>query len=154
MRKPPVTASAAKILGVAVLLMAFGGCSADDVELNGGVFDAIGIGTNSKVKSKEPMMAARSPIVLPPNLDRLPQPGEQQGAVAADVAAIDDPDKKIEVDRVALERQQAAYCKVNYEQAIAHGDRTTAELANGPLGPCRGSVLSSVDINLPPIEQK
>lgn len=148
MRQPLFTASGVRIIGAALLMMAFGGCSADDIEFNGGLFNAVGLGNANKAKKSEPQMAARSPIVLPPNLERLPQPGEQQGGTAADVAAIDDPDKKLVVNRAELEKQQAAYCKVNYEQALAHGDRTTAELANGPLGPCRGSVLNAIDVNI------
>ena len=44
-----------------------------------------------------------------------------------------------------LERQQAEYCKKNYEDAKAHGDETAADLAAGPLGPCRGSVLTAIE---------
>ena len=148
MRQPFFTASAARIVAAAVLLMAFGGCSADDVELNGGLFDAVGIGSKSKSTKGEPVMAARSPLVVPPNLERLPQPGEPLATESADVAAIDDPDKKILVSQADLEKQQAAYCKVHYEQARAHGDIDGADLAVGPMGSCRGSVLNALNINL------
>jgi hypothetical protein len=147
MRQPTRTASAARVLGVAVLLMAFGGCSADDIQLEGKLFDAVGMGKNSK-KAGEPVIAARSPLVVPPNLERLPQPGQQPGGESVDVAAINDPDKKLIVSQVELQRQQAEYCKVHYEQAIVHGDRAGADLAEGPLGSCRGSVLSAVDISV------
>ena len=146
MRQPLRTASAAKILGAAVLLLAFGGCSADDIELNGGLFDAVGMGSKNRVAKSEPVMAARAPLVLPPNLERLPQPGAPVGGESADVAALDDPDKKLIVDQAALEREQAEYCKVNYEQKLAHGDRTSADLAEGPLGPCRGSAMGLVNL--------
>jgi hypothetical protein len=147
MRQPVRTVSAAKILGVAVLLMAFGGCSGEDIQLDGKVFDAIGMGKNSK-KSAEPQMASRSPLVMPPNLERLPQPGEQPGGEAVDVAALNDPDKKLIVNQVEMQKRQAEYCKVHYEQAIVHGDRDGADLAEGPLGPCKGSVLNAIDINV------
>ncbi len=143
MREPPSRVSAARIAGMAMLLMAFGGCSADDIQLEGKLFDAVGMGTNSK-KAGEPVMAARSPLVLPPNAERLPTPGKQQGGEALDVAAINDPDKKLEVSRADLEKQQAEYCKVNYEQAMQRGDQTSADLASGPLGSCRGSVLNVI----------
>ena len=147
MRQPIRSASAAKILGAALALLAFGGCSADDIELNGGVFDAVGLGAKSKASKAEPVMAARAPLVLPPNLERLPQPGAPVGGEAADVAALDDPDKKLVVDQAALQRQQAEYCKVNYEQKKAQGDET-ADLAEGPLGSCRGSVLKMLDVHV------
>ena len=146
MKQPFVKATAAKVVGAAVLVMAFGGCSPGDIQLEGKLFDAVGVGTNSK-KSSEPVMAARSPLVLPPNMERLPQPGKQEGGDSPDVAAINDPDKKLEVSRADLEKQQAEYCKVNYEQAKQRGDET-ADDAAGPLGSCRGSVFSLVDLGL------
>ena len=139
----PASSSAAGIIGMAVLAIAFGGCSADDIQLEGKVFDVMGMGTNSK-KAAEPVMAARSPLIMPPNSERLPEPGKPAGGEAADIAAINDPDRKLEISRADLERQQAEYCKVNYEQAKQRGDQTTADLAEGPLGSCRGSVLNIV----------
>jgi hypothetical protein len=132
------------ILGVLPLVAALGGCSMDDVQFNGGLFNAVGLG-GDKVKSAEPKMAARAPLVIPPTLDRVPEPGTPPEAAATDVAAaLDDPDKKAVVTKADLERQQAEYCKKNYELAKAHGDETAADLAAGPLGPCRGSVLTAI----------
>ena len=48
------------------------------------------------------------------------------------------------VSQQELERKQAEYCKVNYEQAMGRGDETTALAAEGPLGPCRPSVMNSI----------
>ena len=53
--------------------LAVAGCSADDIELNGKIFDAVGLNT-SKTKSAEPKMAERAPLVMPPNLERVPEP--------------------------------------------------------------------------------
>jgi hypothetical protein len=132
------------ILSVPLLMGLVAGCSMDDVEFNGGIFNAIGIGGN-KTKAEEPKMAARAPLVLPPNMERLPEPGTPPEAVSGEVAALNDPDKMAQVSKADLERQQAAYCKVNYEDARAHGDVTGADLAVGPLGPCRGSVMSAIE---------
>ncbi len=148
MKQPIRNASAAKVFGAAVLLLAFGGCSADDIQLDGKLFDAVGIGANSKVKQSEPVLAARAPLILPPNLERLPQPGEQPGAESTDVASIDDPDKKLIVNEAEMQKRQAEYCKVHYEMAIAHGDRDGADLAEGPMGRCKGSVLNAVNLNI------
>lgn len=118
------------------------GCSADDVELNGKIFDAVGLNTN-KTKSVEPKLAARAPLVMPPNPERVPEPGLPPEVQTNEVAALQDPDKVAKTSRKELERQQAEYCKVNYEQAKARGDND-ADQASGPLGPCRGSVLSAI----------
>ncbi len=131
----------AMIIGLAAFAAFLGGCSGDDVELNGKIFDVVGIGSGSKSSGDEPKLAARSPLVVPPNVERLPQPGAQPAAEAMDVASINDPDKKLEVSEADLQRQQAEYCKVHYEQAQQHGDNT-AHLASGPLGPCQGSVMN------------
>ncbi len=131
------------ILSVLPLLVFAGGCAMDDVEFNGGLFNAVGLGGN-KVKSAEPKMAQRAPLVVPPTLDRIPEPGAPPETVANDVASLDDPDKKAKTTQADLERQQAEYCKKNYEDAKAHGDETAADLATGPLGPCRGSVLTAI----------
>ncbi|HYD16249.1 MAG TPA: hypothetical protein VEA77_07605 [Hyphomicrobium sp.] len=120
--------------------LAIAGCSADDVELNGKIFDAVGL--NQKTKAAEPKMAERAPLVMPPNLERVPEPGTPESA-SADVAALQDPDKVAKTSRAELERQQAEYCKKNYEMAKAHGDND-ADQATGPLGPCRGSVLTAI----------
>jgi hypothetical protein len=129
-----------RILCLAVLAAFLGGCGGvDGVELNGKVFDALGIGTSGS--TEEPKLAARSPLVVPPNVERLPQPGQQPNAESLEVASINDPDKKLEVTEAQLKKQQEEYCKVNYELAKAHGDNN-ADMAKGPLGPCRGSIMN------------
>jgi hypothetical protein len=127
----------------AALGLAVGGCSMDDVELNGGIFNAMGI-NNAQSKSAEPKLAERTPLVVPPTTQKLPQPGVPLEAQAVDVtASINDPDRMAEVNQEELQRQQDEYCQKNYELAKAHGDNN-ADLVTGPLGPCRNSVLSAV----------
>jgi len=122
--------------------LVLGGCSADDVELNGKIFDVVGLNA-AKTRSAEPKMVARAPLVMPPNPERVPEPGLPPEAQASDVAALADPDKIAKTSQAELERQQAEYCRKNYELAKAHGDND-ADLATGPLGPCRGSVLTAI----------
>jgi hypothetical protein len=129
-------------LGAAALMGIFAGCAADDIEFNGGLFNAVGLG-GQQTKSEDPKLAARAPIVIPPNLERVPPPGEQPGEASSEVAALNDPDKLAAQSEEEKARQQAEYCKVNYEQAKARGDQD-ADLAEGPLGPCRGSVVNVV----------
>jgi hypothetical protein len=121
--------------------IALAGCSADDVELNGKIFDAVGL--NQKQSTREPKLAERAPLVMPPDLARVPEPGTPPEAVANEVAALQDPDTVAKTSQKELERKQAEYCKVNYELAKAHGDNN-ADLASGPLGPCKGSVITAI----------
>ncbi len=140
MTRPMSAKRTAQAVVASALAMAMAGCSMDDIEFNGSLFKAAGIGQNTK--AAEPKIAPRTGLVVPPNLERLPTPGVQPGSESAEVAAIADPEVKLNVSREELERQQAEYCDKNYHQAIAHGDRATADLAEGPLGPCRGSFMS------------
>lgn len=117
------------------------GCAVDDVELNGKLFDAVGL--NTKGEKREPKIAARAPLVMPPDAQRVPEPGTPPEGAAADVAALADPDAMAKTSKAELERQQAEYCKKNYELAKAHGD-ADADLATGPLGPCKGSVITAI----------
>ena len=114
----------------------------DDIQLNGKVFDAMGMNTTGSVKSGDPKMAVREPLVVPPGLDSLPPPGSGKDAQPT-LAEIQDPDHKLKVSKAELEKQQAEYCKVHYDQASAQGDNN-ADLAVGPLGSCHPSIFSAV----------
>lgn len=141
MRRMPTAAALGNSALAVLAAFVMSACSADDVEFNGGLFNAMGL-NNSKGKSADPKLAARPGLVVPPDLQRLPAPGEQPGAQASDIAALDDPDKKLQVSQAELERQQSAYCEKNYHDALQRGDQDTALAAEGPLGPCRGSFLN------------
>ncbi len=82
--------------------------------------------------------------MLPPNNDRIPEPGQPADAAANDVASLNDPDKKAVLSKAELQKKQAEYCKVHYEDAKSRGD-DNADLAEGPLGPCRGSILTAIE---------
>ncbi|HEY8248058.1 MAG TPA: hypothetical protein VIG38_12355, partial [Hyphomicrobium sp.] len=73
---PPRSRPARSVLPVlaACLTVGIAGCGTDDIQFNGGVFDAIGL--NDAKKSGDPKLAERAPLVVPPSLDRLPAPGE------------------------------------------------------------------------------
>jgi hypothetical protein len=135
------------LLGRALLAAVIGfglaGCAQDDIQFNGGIFDAVGLSDATKVKSKEAKVAERAPLVVPPTLDRLPEPGSAPTADTT-IAGIKDPDEVKSASKEELQRRQDEYCKVNYEQAKQRGDDTTADNAVGPLGPCRGSVLNAM----------
>ncbi len=127
------------------LLLAFGasGCSMDDVQFNGGLFDAVGLSDAARANGgSEPKVAARAPLVVPPLLDRLPQPGSEEAAENTEIAGIKDHDAAKTASKKELERQQAEYCKVHYEQAKTRGEEV--DFVAGPLGPCRKSVLTAI----------
>lgn len=138
-RKPH--AKATFTVALAVMAGTLGGCGMDDIAFEGGIFDAVGL-NNTATKKAEPKLADRGPLVVPPTLERLPQPGEQLEAQAADVTPLlDDPDRKIVVSEAELQKKQEEYCRKHYDLAKALGDNN-ADLAKGPLGDCRPSVLN------------
>lgn len=133
--------SIATLLGL-LAVTALAGCGYDGVELNGKIFDVMGV--SGKGQTSEPELANRTGLVVPPNVQALPPPGTQPAAASADLAALQDPDRLEDVSFEEKKRQQAAYCKVHYEDAKFHGD-PSADSATGPLGPCRHSVMGAIE---------
>lgn len=125
--------------GAAVL--AVSGCGYDGVQLNGKIFDVVGL-SGDGAKPAEPKLAARQPLVVPPGLDSLPPPGSGKVEQPA-LAEIQDADAKKQVSQSELQKQQDAYCKVNYEDEKIKGD-STVESVSGPLGPCHPSIFTGV----------
>lgn len=125
------------------LALGVAGCSTDDIQFNGGIFDMVGLSDATKTKSGEPKMAERAPLVVPPALDRLPPPGEAP-AQNSQLAAIKDHDAEKNKTKEQLKREQAEYCKVHYENAMVHGDDASVAHVEGPLGPCRKSILTAI----------
>lgn len=116
------------------------GFGVDDVELNGGVFDMLGVGSNSKKVSRDDVsMKPRAPLVLPPGVERLPEPGTSMAAANPDLLTIQDPDEKPEIDQAALAKAQEEYCAKNYRE-YEHN----SEFVKGPLGPCRKTIMSAI----------
>lgn len=125
---------------VAPVCLALGvaGCSTDDIQFNGGIFDAVGLSDATKTKAGDPKMAERAPLVVPPKLDRLPAPGEA-APQSPQLAAIKDPDEEKKRTQEQLEKEQAEYCEKNYNE---HDPSTDS--VEGPLGPCRKSILTAI----------
>jgi hypothetical protein len=132
------------ILAFGALGSVLSACSPGDVQLNGKIFDALGAVTGTGAEVKDVKLAARPGIVVPPKFEALPEPGSAP-VPDGELAQIVDHDQKKVVDRSALQKAQADYCKVNYEQAKQRGDQTTADLAVGPLGSCRPSAMGLID---------
>ena len=86
------------------------GCSGGDsgVELNGKIFDVIGLSGVSKTGS-EPKLAERAPLVPPPRTDALPAPGSGQADVNH-MAWPKDPDR-LKAEKAAVENKTISkYC--------------------------------------------
>jgi len=144
-RSAPGTKAARRLAGLlAAGACAFGlaACSPGEVELEGKLFDALGVNSVTK-KSETPEMAERTPLIVPPSLQRLPKPGEDPSRQDGLLALIDDPDRKREQSKEELAQAQAEYCQKHYEPAVARGDADASEIA-GPAGPCRPSVLNAL----------
>ncbi len=139
---PPRSRPARSLLPVlaACLTVGIAGCGTDDIQFNGGIFDAVGLSDAGKTKGGDPKLAERAPLVVPPSLDRLPTPGE--APQPAQIAGIKDPDAQKAVSRADQEAQQAAYCAKNYDDPKMRGEEV--DMVEGPLGPCRKSVLTAV----------
>jgi hypothetical protein len=110
----------------------------DDVQFNGGIFDAVGL--NDAKPKGDPKIAERAPLVVPPSLDRLPAPGE--APAPTQIADIKDPDAQKQKSREELEKQQAEFCEKNYDDPMRRGEEVA--MVEGPLGPCRKSVLTAI----------
>jgi hypothetical protein len=125
---------------VVPLCLALGaaGCSMDEVQFNGGLFDAVGLSDSAQQKSGDPKIAERAPLVVPPTLDRLPPPGEA-APQDSQIATIKDPDAEAKRTQAELEKAQQEYCDKHYRE---HDASTTS--VEGPLGPCRKSILTSI----------
>jgi hypothetical protein len=140
---PPRSRPARCVLPVlaACLTLGIAGCGSDDIAFNGGIFDAVGLSDAGKAKTGDPKMAERAPLVVPPSLDRLPPPGE--AAPSSQIADIKDPDEEKKLSQAELQAKQDEYCKKNYDDPKARGDESV-ESVEGPLGPCRRSVLTAI----------
>jgi hypothetical protein len=129
---------------VLVASLCLGACSPGEVQLEGKLFELAGLNSSGK-RGPSTKLAERSGLVVPPDLQRLPDPNQPAAPNEAEavLATINDPDQAKVKDQAELERQQAQICGKEYELAKARGD-PDAHSISGPLGPCRKSVLTSV----------
>ncbi|HVJ78909.1 MAG TPA: hypothetical protein VM620_13840 [Hyphomicrobium sp.] len=134
-------AKALLLVPAGVALLALSGCGYDGVQLNGKIFDVVGL-NGDQGPAAEPKMKVRQPLVMPPSVASLPDPGSGKEGRPS-LAEIQDPDREKKVSQADLEKQQEAYCKTHYEDAIARGD-ASADSASGPLGACHPSIFTGV----------
>ena len=110
------------------------GCGGDGVALNGKIFDWMGVSESAQsVNKSEPKLVDRAPLVVPPNLSRLPEPGSEAPQDAN--FNLNDPDQKriaAAAEREKLHRQYCSGDKNWQERAL----NRNAEAPRSPFGPC------------------
>ncbi len=75
------------------------------------MFDWMGVSASSQdTRTREPKMADRAPLVVPPSVTRLPEPGSGK-ATSEDVAALNDPELRKQAAAKERERLHLAYCR-------------------------------------------
>jgi hypothetical protein len=132
---------AAAVLGL-IASVSLGGCAAGDVEMNGAIFDYLGMGKSGPAKAAQ--APDRQSLVVPPSLDRLPEPGSgaaNAGAVATQVAMPVNPETKTTANAAEQQRQQAAFCDKAMQRAKLVRDAAPVQ---GPFGSCNPSAISSL----------
>lgn len=125
------------IAAAAIVGVALSGCSAGDVELNGRLLDAVGISTAALgAKGKEPQVAQRAPLVIPPDQTRVPEPGSVPvpPPVFADQSWPADRDQQKVADAAQKQQKQKEYCRDGNWRERAMGDDIAA--SKGPYGTC------------------
>jgi hypothetical protein len=139
----PKTGDGLRVVRLALVVAATGlaGCSAGDVEFNGKLFEMAGIG--QQTERRTPKLAERAPLVVPPDLARLPEPGSAEDPSEASLASINDPDRVSQVSPEVLAKRQEEYCAKTYDLAKLRGDPDADQIV-GPAGPCRKSALPGI----------
>ena len=136
-------------LAVAATLAVAGCGGVDGMELNGKMFDWLGISPAAQdARKTEPRLADRAPLVLPPDANRLPEPGSGQVAAPAEGWPLDPEMKKL-AQAKERERLHMAYCRGEIQWKERALDPAKAGANKSPYGPCPGigSITSSVNKN-------
>lgn len=121
----------------AVAAILLSGCGSDGVELNGKLFDMMGVSESAKqANAREPRIPQRTGLVMPPDVNRLPDPGSENNPNDV-TATLADPEKKKALAAAERERLHKAYCSGDMtwkERARTRG--ADQEPPKSPYGPC------------------
>lgn len=134
---------AAAIVASALALSGCGGI--DGIDLNGKIFDMLGVSAASQVKT-EPKMADRAPLVVPPSVTRLPEPGSGKTEAEA-VAALNDPELRKQAAAKERERLHQAYCRGEIQWKDKAFKPDDAGAYRSPYGPCGLFGKATTNIN-------
>ena len=128
----------------ALVIAALGaGCGVEGVELNGAVFDYLGVSTAAQSKPREPKVAERAGIVLPPQLDRLPDPEQTPAPAPGQEAWPDDPEERKALAAANLDRQHDEFCRQALWKARIESGPEPPPI-RGPKGLCNPSILKAL----------
>ena len=135
-----------KQLALAVALGAaigIGGCGGvDGVELQGGVFDALGLSGSNQKKLAEVKVDPRPGLVLPPAPDKLPPPETGSVAVAPqDQSWPVDPEDRKASNKAALEKRHKEFCERALQTQRMRGE---TGVVMGPMGNCQPGLFGSL----------
>lgn len=121
-------------------------CGGYDVQLNGGLFEAMGVDDLGKNKA-EPQVARRTGIVMPPTTASLPVPGSgapppqpQVAGAAPDQAWPVDPETTKGSLKQAQLQEHLKFCEEARHRVKVGQDSV---LASGPLGSCHESIVKN-----------
>lgn len=121
--------------------LALTGCGYD-VQFNGAIFEVMGLANNGGPR-EEPKLPPRAGLVLPPDTQRLPEPGEAQAALPPPAEAWpEDPEERRVAAAEELDRQHQEFCDKALWEARARG-QPDAQIT-GPKGPCNPSILRNL----------
>jgi hypothetical protein len=132
---------AAALLATTAGLGACGGF--DGVELQGGVFDALGVSGSGQKSLSEVKVEPRPSLVLPPSAEKLPAPGTGDiatGTVQGEAWPVDPEDRRAG-NRAELEKRHKAYCERELQNARMRGD---SGVVMGPMGNCQPGLFGSL----------
>ena len=138
-------------MAVASSLVLSGCADGGGLELNGKVFDWIGISPSAiAARRDEPKLAERAPLVLPPDSTRLPEPGSGRTAQTAQSATAwpDDPEQRKTREAKERERLHEAYCRGDMQWKDRAMDPQGINVAKSPYGSCTlfgDAVISNVN---------
>jgi hypothetical protein len=121
-------------LSAGAIATLFSGCSSD-IELNGKIFDWLGVSPAAQEAAKrEPKLAQRAPLVMPPDVTRLPEPGSAPAQLNA-AEWPDDPEQRKLAAAKERERLHLAYCRgeLNWQERVLKKDDSAPR---SPYGPC------------------
>jgi hypothetical protein len=143
----PLRRHLTQIAAVAALAstLALGGCGGiDGVEFNGKIFDWLGISEAAQQKS-EPKMADRAPLVVPPSVTRLPDPGSGKTS-DEQVAALNDPELRKQAAAKERQRLHEAYCRGEIQWKNKAFKPEDVGASRSPYGTC--GILGGVTTNI------
>jgi hypothetical protein len=126
---------------LAGLTLGLAGCGTDGLELNGKIFDLIGVSDAAQKSNRsEPKLTERTGLVMPPDANRLPEPGS--GGEPDIAAEVNDPDRKKVAVAAERARLHKAYCSgdITWKERALKKDGADNNVS--PYGPC--SVLGNI----------